>query len=185
MKKKKEISLLTPQPTWLLFLNRFGQWLAGPGRVVLIFTEFFVLLAFFSRFWLDTRNNDLNELIRQRQVILKTTLSLRHELDEESQRLEKAHQYLLADNDVAPALTLLAENLPPGMTAKTVLLQNGKQPTMLLTAQVTSAESLAIFLRRMIRNPKILAVRVGRTEKRSLETGTSVQLIFVLRSKSS
>ena len=61
--------------TW----GRILTWLLSTFRIIVIFTEVIVMAVFLSRFWLDAKANDLNELLRKNQAILKTTTEFENE----------------------------------------------------------------------------------------------------------
>ncbi len=47
-------------------------WATTTGRVLVVLTEFVVLLAFGSRFYFDKKINDLSEVVDQKQVQIET-----------------------------------------------------------------------------------------------------------------
>ncbi len=49
-------------------LGKFLSWATTSGRVLVVLTEFVVLLAFGSRFYFDKKVNDLKEEVDQKQV---------------------------------------------------------------------------------------------------------------------
>jgi Tfp pilus assembly protein PilN len=49
-------------------LGRFLSWATTAGRVLVVMTEFVVLLAFGSRFYFDKKLNDLTEVLDQKQA---------------------------------------------------------------------------------------------------------------------
>ena len=49
-------------------LGKFLTWATTSGRVLVVLTEFVVLLAFGSRFYFDKKVNDLKEEVDQKQV---------------------------------------------------------------------------------------------------------------------
>lgn len=70
MAEKEEISLL-PQEEGNL--ERISNWVMETGRWIVVFTLFFVLLAFLSRFWLDQRIADLYAQTAQKIAIIEST----------------------------------------------------------------------------------------------------------------
>jgi len=73
MPPKKEISLLPSEENLNSPLAKITKWATSTGRVVIIFVELIVILAFLSRFSLDRRNADLSETLRQQKAILAST----------------------------------------------------------------------------------------------------------------
>lgn len=74
-KQSKGINLLPQEEFAASTLGRILAWLLSTFRIIVIITEVIVMGVFLSRFWLDVRANDLNELIRTNQAILTTTTS--------------------------------------------------------------------------------------------------------------
>jgi methyl coenzyme M reductase subunit C-like uncharacterized protein (methanogenesis marker protein 7) len=73
MPAKKEISLLPDEENLNTLSARVLRYLTTIGRVIIILTELAVISAFLSRFWLDRKNADLSETIRQQKAILEST----------------------------------------------------------------------------------------------------------------
>ncbi len=179
MKKKRQISLLGKKSLGLLTLERLVYWLTTMGRGVLVIVEFVVLLAFFSRFWLDARNNDLGELVRQRRAVLATMAGFENDFNQLRARANKAEKYLYGEKNLVYPLALLSRSLPPGLVVQNMSTDwQLPSPRAYLVVKVSSPESLAFFLQRLSRVKEITKVKVSRAEKKSLETGTSVNLII-------
>lgn len=54
------------------FMGRGLKWALTAGRVLVVLTEFVVILAFASRFWFDKRLNDLVEVIDQKKQVVES-----------------------------------------------------------------------------------------------------------------
>lgn len=70
MAEKEEISLLPQEEGGL---ERISSWVMETGRWIVVFTLFFVLLAFLSRFWLDQKIADLYAQTAQKIAIIEST----------------------------------------------------------------------------------------------------------------
>jgi len=179
MKKNRQISLLGRKSLGFLTLERFVYWLTTAGRAVLVVVELVVLLAFFSRFWLDSRNNDLDELIRQRQSILATMVRFENNFNQLRLRVNRADNYLRGEKQLVYPLSLLARSIPSGLVVQNMTaLWQQRSPAAFLTVKVSSPEALALFLQRLTRMENVSQVRVSRAEKKSLEEGTNINLVI-------
>lgn len=69
-RKKRQINLLPQEEFAASTLGRVLNWLLTTFRYIVIVTEIVVMTAFLSRFWLDARSTDLNELIKQKQAVI-------------------------------------------------------------------------------------------------------------------
>lgn len=63
-KKSKSINLLPQEEFETSITGRLLRWAMTTFRFIVIVTELIVMAAFLSRFWLDARNSDLNDLLR-------------------------------------------------------------------------------------------------------------------------
>jgi len=68
--KSKQINLLPQEEFAASILGRILRWGLTTFRFIVIITEIVVVGAFLSRFWLDARISDLNDLIRQKQAVI-------------------------------------------------------------------------------------------------------------------
>lgn len=59
--KSKHINLLPGDNLQSTTLGRILKWALSTFRIMVIITELIVMAAFLSRFWLDSKNSDLNE----------------------------------------------------------------------------------------------------------------------------
>lgn len=67
-KKEPQINLLPREGFYQTAPGRVITWLLTSFRIIVIITEIIVVIAFFSRFYLDAKNTDLNETISQKQA---------------------------------------------------------------------------------------------------------------------
>src|SRR3989344_7346869 len=68
--KLAKINLLPKDSFDFSTLGKFLRWSLTTGRVLVVLTEFVVILAFGSRFYFDKRLNDLVEEIVQKQAVV-------------------------------------------------------------------------------------------------------------------
>ncbi len=183
---KKQISLLQKGTTGVLFVQRLTDWLTTVGRAILLFVELIVFLAFFSRFWLDARNNDLAQLVRQRRAILTSLMSFENDFRLLTARLQQTKDILKKEQEpLTNSLDDLATQLPPNISFRSFTLHSIKgQQRIYLALNVTTPEALALFLNRLARDPQVVKVEMGRAEKNSLETGTVLSLVVEMKNKS-
>ena len=86
--KKSEINLLPQEEFASSTLGRVLTWLLSTFRIIVIATEIIVMAVFLSRFWLDAKANDLNELIRKNQAVLGTTVEFENEFRNIQKKLD-------------------------------------------------------------------------------------------------
>jgi len=69
---KDQINLIPRRGFESTTTGRVITWLLGTFRIILIITELIVMIAFFSRFFLDSKNSELNEDINQKKSIIQS-----------------------------------------------------------------------------------------------------------------
>jgi len=70
---KKEINLLPQEEFAASTKGRVLTWALNTFRIIVIITEVIVMSAFISRFWLDAKVADLNDVIEQNKSIIEST----------------------------------------------------------------------------------------------------------------
>jgi len=179
MPPKKEISLLPEDNNPQSFSNRFIRWLTTAGRFVIVFTELVVVLAFISRFWLDRKNADLSETIRQQTAILESTKDFENEYLALQQRLTFVKKYYQQAPDYAPKIQSLIESSPPGIVYNRFSLSRPKgsptvQSDMIVYAYQES--SIVDFVTNLILNPNVNSVNIKNIEKKPKDTKYTINL---------
>jgi hypothetical protein len=174
--KKKTISLLTEKPLEITLKGRIISWLLKSGRVVVVLTELIVIMAFFSRFWLDRRNTDLSERIRQYQVILASTSEFEKEFRNFRQRLNKSSKKLAEEKDLSVPLKIVAQEVPKGVVLSNFSFKNADNPSASLSVVVYSERGLFKFIRNLTGNDKVDSIRVGAIKKEKLSSGININI---------
>ncbi len=72
--------------------GKFLAWALSWGKKIVISTEAIVILAFLSRFWLDTTVADLSEKINQKKAIVEATASFETRFRSVSDRIKNVDQ---------------------------------------------------------------------------------------------
>lgn len=88
MPKKQVINLLPQEEFQKSPLGRTLHWATTTFRTIVIITELVVIVAFLSRFWLDAKNADLNDIIRQNQSIIESYQDFENEFRGLQQRIK-------------------------------------------------------------------------------------------------
>jgi Tfp pilus assembly protein PilN len=124
-KVKNQINLLPQEELAGTTLGRILRWGLSTFRIIVIITEMVVMLAFLSRFWLDARNVDLNDLIKQKIAVLATTSDFENEFRSTQDRL-KIFSSLTREGAVVSAyLTSITSVLPADVSLVTYAYNAG------------------------------------------------------------
>ena len=165
MPTKKQISLLPNSHRLDNLTSRIVNWVTTAGRIVIIFTEFFVVVAFMSRFWLDRQNSDLSEKIRQQQAILTSTTDFEKEFLSFQKRLNIIGD-LNKNPNLGTALSSLLKSSPPNVYFEKLSINpKDSQITTTINAKAYSSQSVIDFVTNLILNKDIQKVTVSRIEK--------------------
>jgi len=112
-KKKAKINLLVRAGFSGSTLGRILTWVLTSFRIIVIVTEILVMLAFLSRFWLDARNTDLDEEIKQKQAVLSASQPFEKEFKETQARLKVFSSYAGGEGNNTKVISAIASGIPP------------------------------------------------------------------------
>lgn len=162
-KKNLKINLLPEGDFEKTPLGRFLQWLLSVGRYIVVFTELIVILAFLSRFYLDQKITDLNELIEQKKAIVASASVLEEEIKTANNNFLNVEAIIEKQKNYSGFLKKLNKLIPEGIKFKTFSLENKK---ITISAESNTSSALNVFLFWLKKSPLI--------EKISLE-GVSIK----------
>lgn len=173
MPSKKEISLLPTEENSNTFWSRFFKWVTTVGRVVIIFTELIVISAFLSRFWLDRKNSDLSEVLRQQKAIIASTQEFESDYVSLQERLKYIKDFYKNQPDYISKLTSLVQSLPEGIYFQSINLGRDEK-TSQISAKVElysyQEDVIVDFITNLKLNPDIAAVEVQKIEKKTKDS---------------
>ena len=111
-KKEKEVNLLPQEEFEGSTLGRILKWALSTFRIMVIVTEMVVMLAFLSRFWLDARGTDLNQLIIQKEAVIAAERDFEKEFKNTQKRLRIFANLTSIDVPFAETLKTITSYLP-------------------------------------------------------------------------
>lgn len=173
MPSKKEISLLPSEENSNSFLARFLKWLTSVGRVVIVVSELIVILAFLSRFWLDRKNSDLSEIVRQQKAIINSTQEFEKDYLSLQQRLAYIKNFYKSEPKYVDKLNVLVQSMPPGIFFQNLSLnKDEKSSTISAEAELYSYQEDVIvdFIANLKLNQGINSVQVQKIEKKTKDS---------------
>jgi Tfp pilus assembly protein PilN len=184
MAVKKELSLLPDSENPNSFSAKAIKWLTTVGRWVIVFTELVVVSAFISRFWLDRKNSDLSETLRQQQAILESTQDFEAEFKSFQQRLQFIQAFYDNDPQYDKKITTLVNSTPKGIIYKTLSIgKEDDQKKVSASASLVAFEedSIINFINNLTLNPNIETVKINQIEKKQQENNYSVSISVVFK----
>ena len=181
MPRRKELSLLPNEANQNTPLARLIQWSTTVGRYIIVFTELIVISAFLSRFWLDRKNSDLSEVVRQQKAILNSTADFEDEFSLLQSRLKFIDASFKNQSDYPSLIKSLVNTVPNDVFFQSFNLGQDEANPSKLTSVVSlytyQEDSIVSFITNLMLNPDIDSVDVRRIEKRPKTTNT--MLIFL------
>ena len=111
-KKGSEINLLPQEGFATTTTGRILLWLLSSFRIIVIVTEIIVMVAFLSRFVLDTNNTDLNEEMQQKSALIAAQRSFENEFKSTQNKLSIYKDLSVRKSPVSDTLTSIVTSLP-------------------------------------------------------------------------
>jgi hypothetical protein len=165
---KININLLPTEDLEKSTTGRFLKWALSIGRYIVIFTEFVVLMAFLSRFWLDRTLSDLHESIGQKQAIIKSAQVLELQARSIQNRLLEAGKIVSSNSQAEKILDFLGKSTPVDMVYDNLTISNNQ---VLITASALSELSLAVITYNMKNSKLFTKINLDNVEKNKKQQG--------------
>lgn len=187
MTPKKEVSLLPESENPNSFSSRLLKWLTNTGRVVIIITELLVVAAFISRFWLDRKNADLSEVIRQQQAILNSTKEFEKEYSFLQQKLKIIKEFYANDLGYEDKIDSLIRSTPQDIIYNSLTIskdKNNNKITSSISLIAYNESSIVDFITNLTLNPDIESVSLNQIEKKPRENKYSISISLIFKTAS-
>lgn len=188
MADKKEISLLPDSENPKSFRSKFFRWVTTTGRVTIIITELIVISVFISRFWLDRKNSDLSEVIRQKEAILESAAPFEVEFTGLQQRLSYIKTFYSAQPEYKDQLQSLVSSTPTDLFYEKIIISTDEEnDTTNITASLAAyqEDSIVAFINNLMLNPQIDQVNITKIEKSEKENKYSISLVLYFNKSTS
>lgn len=175
---REDISLLPREGLEGTPLGRLINWILSVGRYIVIFTELIVIGAFLSRFWLDRKNSDLSEEIRQQKAILEATRDFEREFRLFQARLDAAAKALKDKSSPLLPLEIISQSLPQDMILLKYNFAGEDKNEVNIVALTLSERGLAEFVEALLQQETVDKVGIGTIEKEEGHTGMKIQFVI-------
>jgi len=184
MAAKKEISLLPESENPRSFGSLFLKWITTTGRVTIILTELIVISVFISRFWLDRKNSDLSEVLRQKQAILESVIPFEQEFVGLQQRLAYIKDFYSNQPEYSQQIDSLITSTPQNIFYENLSISKDeklKSTTINTSLIAYKEEDIVSFITNLMSNPDIDQVDVNKIEKKEKENQYSISLTLIFK----
>ena len=184
MSAKKEISLLSENDNSQSISSLILRWTTTVGRLLIILTELIVVGAFISRFWLDRKNADLSETLRQQKAIISSTKEFESEFNSLQTRLNFIKTFRQSTTPLTSKMVNLSQSIPPEINVTAVAVKDGDaaESQVDLKASAFNEQNIVDLITNLTLNPNIKSVEIGSIEKKSNTNKFDLVLSLVITS---
>jgi Tfp pilus assembly protein PilN len=173
-KKEPKINLLPQEEFEGSIVGRILKWALSTFRIIVIITEMVVMAAFLSRFWLDARNSDLNEKIKEKQAILTASSDFEKDFRKVQKRLTIASA-LFSISKPASSLSIIASYLPADVFISSLSFA---EDSVQIKGVALNEKSVAQFIANLESDKKIKEVALSQIDSSKEEDSS---LVFTLK----
>ena len=124
--QKPEINLLSQKSFEDTTIGRIMAWILTSFRIIVIITEIIVMVAFISRFWLDSKNTDLDEQIQNKQAIIAASSTFEQEFKNTQARLKALSEIISQPYKPSQVFEVITKQITPDSILTSVNFQNGQ-----------------------------------------------------------
>jgi len=124
-------------------LGRLLKWLLATFRYIVIVTEMIVMVAFISRFWLDAKNNDLDDLLKQKRAVVDASARFEEDFRQTQVKLKVFSGMTAKAVETDRVLGVTSSYLPPEIYLTSFSL-TGKD--VRIRGVAPSERSVAVFI---------------------------------------
>lgn len=114
--KQKSINLIPTDKFSKTVVGRVINWLLSTFRVIVILVEFVVMGAFLSRFWLDAKNSDVTDELRDRQFVVEASQDIEDEMNLFLTKVKRLQNLSQVNTPTLDFITFLPGTIPPEVT---------------------------------------------------------------------
>ncbi len=121
--RKEEINLLPSKAFEASIQGKIFSWVLSTFRIIVITTEIIVMIAFISRFFLDTQNTDLSEEIKEKKASLQSYSQFEKEFRDVQKRLAVFSEITKNEELIPKTIKNITSLLPPDLYLTSVSLR--------------------------------------------------------------
>ena len=175
-----KVNLLPKDAFETSILGKFLRWSLTAGRVLVVLTEFVVILAFASRFWFDKKLNDLREANDFKQTTIQSYVETEEQMRGVLVRQKAVETFLSEDLKISEGLGKLKLLLPSGTVLSQVsFLQGGVG----VAGIAGSERALAQTINAMKSYQDVESVEIKKIEFDQNRGGVDFEIISQFKSK--
>ena len=179
-RKYIKVNLLPKDAFETSMLGKFLRWSLTAGRVMVVLTEFVVILAFVSRFWFDKKLNDLREANDLKQTTIQSYVEIEDQMRGVLVRQKAVEVFLDEGLGISDGLAKLKLLLPSGTVLSQVSFLEGGVGIAGMTG---SEQALAQTISAMKSYQDVESVEIKKIEFDQKRGGIDFEIISQLGSR--
>ncbi len=164
-KKEKQINLLPQDKLSTTIIGRMVVWFLSTFRILVITIEILVVSAFLSRFWLDSKNTDLTEELKQKEVQIKAMRSTEEQIKELQQKTEIISQIISTQKQPSILVKEIVPQIPPEVSLSSINISDGKISLSGVSENEISISQFIANLQSIEKFKKASLSRIGQEEE--------------------
>lgn len=172
-----KVNLLPKDNFEFSVVGKFLRWALTAGRVMVVLTEFVVILAFGSRFWFDKKLNDLRETIQQKEVVVESYAETEEEMRRILARQEPVKDYIESNLYLTERVNDLRYFLPEGVSLTELKIEEGKTS---LSGVAGSEETFSRMIRAATQMENVYKTEVKELEFDQKRGGVNFEIVNYL-----
>jgi Tfp pilus assembly protein PilN len=118
--KNKQVNLIPQEGLSSTTSGKILLWTLSTFRILLVVTELFVIAAFISRFWLDARNTDLSEEMREAKAVISSLSSFENDFKDVQNRLAIFNSFKENKGEIYSSVKTFVSYKPQGIYFETI-----------------------------------------------------------------
>lgn len=176
-KKAGKINLLPQEQFAQSTFGRVISWALSGFRVIVIVVELVVMAAFVSRFWLDAKINDLNDVIRQKQALIAAQSEFEKTFRDIQKRISIFSGFkALSANAASSELERVTTNLPADIYLSSFSVAEGKTQIKGVAGSEVSVAQLIANLEGTDQYQEVALTAVGNDQKNEVLIVFTIEL---------
>lgn len=124
--KTRQVNLIPQEGLSSTTSGKILLWVLSTFRIILIITEIFVIGAFISRFWLDAKNTDLSEQMKEAKSVISSLSSFEEDFKDVQNRLTIFNSYKEDNGKINSVVKTMVSYKPDGVFFESINADAGK-----------------------------------------------------------
>lgn len=153
------------------------KWVMTAGRILVVLTEFVVLLAFASRFYFDKKLSDLGDVLEQKQVQIEAYADVETEMRKILAKQKPVENSQVNSLGFESKIKSLTQILPPGTLLDSFSLD---EKGLSIAGRSSSEYGFAQFVSGIKKMPNVVSISMKDTsfDQKTGSMRFSIQIIY-------